>query len=512
MNIDSIAQGQRPSLARHRLATIMERIGIYATIAIVAWIIQLAYKTYTSPLTPIPGPLYTSLTRLPLKLSIITGRRIHFIHALHKTHGPIVRISPDEISISSLPEFKEIHRPGSGFLKTGWYEKFVMRHLGVFAMRDAKQHAGRRRLLARAFSKSELRASWEGVVKEKARIAVLKMRNEMEDGGKCDVLKWWTFLATDVSGQLMFGEDFGMVHLGQKNEYIHILESTMKGSGINAELPLVGSIGRHLPIPHIRSMFRASSYLTSYGRRAVTNARGNSASSRNIFSGMIHASEKSDGSLTEEDVVTEAGNLIVAGSDTTAVTLTYLIWAVLLRPRLQHELENEVLGLEEGYGDADLEILPILNAVIKETLRLYGAAPGSLSRSVPEGGATLAGHYIPSGTTVSTQSYTIHRDPEIYHNPEEFEISRWLASGEHDQSSPATATAMDTAFAPFGAGARTCLGIHLAYMELRLAVAEFFRVCRGVRLAASVTRESMEMENYFLIAPRGHACEVVRGV
>ncbi|KAL6229028.1 hypothetical protein BDW75DRAFT_246104 [Aspergillus navahoensis] len=103
-------------------------------------------------------------------------------------------------------------------------------------------------------------------------------------------MKWWTFLATDVAAQLMFGEDFGMVALGQKNEYIHILESTMKGSVVNAELPLVGTIARHLPIAHIRSMFWESSYLTNYGRRAVTNARGNSASSRNIFSGMIHAS------------------------------------------------------------------------------------------------------------------------------------------------------------------------------------------------------------------------------
>ncbi|KAL4862463.1 hypothetical protein BDV12DRAFT_203048 [Aspergillus spectabilis] len=498
----------------------MDRIWIYATIALIVWIIQLAYKTHTSPLHRIPGPLYTKFTRLPLKLSIITGRRIHFIHSLHRAHGQIVRVSPSEISISSLPEFKEIHRPGSGFLKAEWYEKFVMsgtdtgkglgngkRELGVFAMRDPREHAARRKLLARAFSKSELRGTWEGVVREKVRIAVGKMKNEIEDGSKCDVMKWWTFLATDVAAQLMFGEDFGMVALGQKNEYIHILESTMKGSGINAELPLVGLIARHLPIAHIRSMFRASSYLTNYGRRAVTNARGNSASSRNIFSGMIHASEKTDSSLTEENVVTEAGNLIVAGSDTTAVTLTYLIWAVLSRPKLQKELQNEVQGLAEGYGEADLEALPLLNAVIKETLRLYGAAPGSLPRSVPEGGATLAGYYIPGGTTVSTQSYTIHRDPEIYPNPEDFDISRWLNDDEKND----LAAAMNMAFSPFGTGARTCLGIHLAYMELRLAVAEFFRECPGVKLAGTVTSESMEFENYFLIAPRGHACEVVRG-
>ncbi|KAJ5446577.1 Cytochrome P450 [Penicillium cf. griseofulvum] len=491
----------------------MDRLWLYGAVALGLWVVQLIYQTLTSPLRTIPGPFYTLFTYLPLKLSIITGTRIHFIHALHQRHGHIVRISPSEISFSSLAEFKEIHRPGSEYLKTKWYEKILMGAApGVFAIRDNREHAARRRLLAGAFGKSELRGKLEGVVRRKVRVAVQKMKVEMErnaDGqrekGTCDVLKWWMFLATDVAGHLMFGEDFGMVELGVKNEYIHFLESIMKLSGINAELPLAGFIARHIPIASLRAAFRASDYLASYGRRAVTNARMTSESSRNIISGMIHASEKSDTGLSELDVVIEAGHLIVAGSDTTAVTLTYLVYAVLSQPQLQTDLEDEVQGLAEGYDDATLENLPLLNAVIKETLRLYGAASGSLPRDIPEGGAMLAGHYIPEGFTVSTQSYTIHRDPEIYPNPEVFDVSRWLDKNRKGDS------AGQLAFLPFGAGSRICLGIHLAYMELRLAAAEFFRECRGVKLAPSVTKESMGFENYFLVAPRGHMCEVVSG-
>lgn len=279
----------------------------------------------------------------------------------------------------------------------------------------------------------------------------------------------------------------------------------MKGSGIYAELPLAGFIAHHIPIASLRAVFRASDYLASYRRRVVRNARMTSKSSRNIVSGMIHASENSDTGLSELDIVAEAGNLIVAGSDTTAITLTYLVYAVLSQPQLQAELEDEVLGLKEGYNDAILETLPLLNAAIKESLRLYGAASGSLPRDIPERGAMLAGHYIPEGFTVSTQSYTIHRDPEIYPNPEVFDVSRWLGESRKSNS------AGQLAFFPFGTGSRICLGIHLAYMELRLAAAEFFRECRGVKLAPSVTKESMGFENYFLIAPRGHMCEVVNG-
>lgn len=69
-------------------------------------------------------------------------------------------------------------------------------------------------------------------------------------------------------------------------------------------------------------------------------------------------------------------------------------------------------------------------------------------------------------------------------------------------------SAAKAVYSPFGFGSRVCLGIHLARMEMRLATTEFFRACRGARLAPSVTDESMAMENHFLIAPMGHQCEI----
>ncbi|OQE12795.1 hypothetical protein PENFLA_c062G09343 [Penicillium flavigenum] len=301
---------------------------IYVAIAALGLIIHILYKVVRSPLRHIPGPITTSFTRLHLGLATISGQQIYYIHDLHQRYGPIVRISPTEISVSSTPEFKEIHRIGSGFVKSDWYSSFTPGREGVFAMQDVKKHAQRRKLFARPFSKTAIRGSWEPTVKEKVQLAVSQIQNELETTGICDILKWSTFLATDVSGHVMFGESFNMLGIGQKNEYIRILESAMKGSGI------------------------------------------------------------------------EAGNLIVAGSDTTAVTLTYLIWVILSHPSLRLQIEKELISLGDDYDEADLESLPVLNATITETLRLYGAAPGSLPRTVPEGGVTLSGFYIPAGTTL----------------------------------------------------------------------------------------------------------------
>lgn len=93
---------------------------------------------------------------------------------------------------------------------------------------------------------------------------------------------------------------------------------------------------------------------------------------------------------------------------------------MLQRPDIRTALEQEVANLPADFCDADLEALPFLNATIDEALRLYGAAPGSLPRIVPKGGAQLGGHFVPEGYTVGTQSYSLHRDPKLFSDPERY--------------------------------------------------------------------------------------------
>ena len=82
-----------------------------------------------------------------------------------------------------------------------------------------------------------------------------------------------------------------------------------------------------------------------------------------------------------------------------------------------------------------------------------------------------------------------------------FDVTRWM---EGRELSPAA----KTTFCAFGAGATSCLGINLAWMELRYATSLFFRECKGIQLALGTTPESMELENYFVIVPKAHKCEV----
>ena len=204
----------------------------------------------------------------------------------------------------------------------------------------------------------------------------------------------------------------------QKTDYILTLERALVGNGIGAEMPLIRTIGSLIPAKVPRQMFKATDYILDYGEKAVVNAKAQ-ASETNLMANVLKEGEKENSTLDDLDVRVEATSLIFAGSGTTANTLSYFVWCVLKRPELQKKLEEEVATLPEDFNDSDMERLPLLNATMQEVLRIYAAVPGTLPRVVPKGGITIAGHYLPEGSTVGTQAYTMHRKESIWPAPEE---------------------------------------------------------------------------------------------
>lgn len=156
---------------------------------------------------------------------------------------------------------------------------------------------------------------------------------------------------------------------------------------------------------------------------ALSIAKAPGSDPKSVFPQLLksaNASEKNDDtshSLTDLDLATEAGSFMVAGTGS-GFAVTYLIWTVLLHPTIQSALEAEVATLEDKFCDADLEKLRLLNAVINEIMRLYGVVSGSLPRIVPHGGLDTGTYFIPEGTIVSTQIWTVHRDENLWPDPD----------------------------------------------------------------------------------------------
>ena len=85
----------------------------------------------------------------------------------------------------------------------------------MFAEVDPAQHAKKRKLLSRGFTQHFLRSNWEPAVQEKVANAVDRIKSECWKDGEVDILKWWLFMAADIVSQLMFGESFDTMKLGQ---------------------------------------------------------------------------------------------------------------------------------------------------------------------------------------------------------------------------------------------------------------------------------------------------------
>jgi cytochrome P450 len=99
------------------------------------------------------------------------------------------------------------------------------------------------------------------------------------------------------------------------------------------------------------------------------------------------------------------------------------------------------------------------------------------------------------------QCYTTQRDPRVFPHPESFRPERWLGDAGNNSD-------MNTMFMPFSAGTRACLGINLAWMELKVITAALVKHYH-VHLAPGTTPESMDMIDHFLLMPKAAKCDLI---
>ena len=173
--------------------------------------------------------------------------------------------------------------------------------------------------------------------------------------------------------------------------------------------------------------------------------------------------------LTGQQIREELVVFIIAGHDTTATTLTYALWALGRDQQMQDRVAEEVAALgHRRLTTDDACQLPYTLQVLHEALRLCppAAAIGRLAmRDV-----IVDGYRVPAGTNVGVGIYALHRDPELWDEPERFDPDRFAAERMRG---------LDRwQYLPFGAGPRSCIGDHFAMLEATLGLAAIIRTAR----------------------------------
>lgn len=171
---------------------------------------------------------------------------------------------------------------------------------------------------------------------------------------------------------------------------------------------------------------------------------------------------------TQETLLAEAIELLLAGTDTTAHTLSFAVGELALNSEVFHQAQAIVDQAWETHGGLNLNSLKSLNyirAIVKETLRLYSVASGSTGLEAARE-TTIAGIAVPRGTRVSWSMQAAGRDSGIYPRSDEFLPQRWL----EEQQGSALPPMID-----FGSGYHRCLGEHLAMLEATVMLAMLLR-------------------------------------
>lgn len=192
---------------------------------------------------------------------------------------------------------------------------------------------------------------------------------------------------------------------------------------------------------------------------------------RDLFAALLEARDPETGtSYTPEELIAEAGILIVAGSDTTATSLSatffYLLHNQNAYARVREEVHRVFANLEDIRIGAQLASCKYMYACIDEAMRMAPAVGAVLPREILKGGLVVEGHHFPQGVDIGVASYALHHDEAYFPDPFTYNPERWLADA--DDGGLALAQA---AFVPFSTGRTSCVGKHLAYHEMGIVLA-----------------------------------------
>ena len=220
-----------------------------------------------------------------------------------------------------------------------------------------------------------------------------------------------------------------------------------------------------VPTPSRRRIRRARDRLDAVVYDLIRERR-ESPDDGDVISMLFAVTDDAGKTLSVEQIRDEVVTLLLAGHETTALSLTFTAYLLARYPTVEAKLVAE---LEEVLGGrtptmADLPALPYTERVVKESMRLYPPVPTIIREPVKPD--IIGGYEISAGATIRLPQWVVHRDARWYDDPLAFDPGRWTDAFE--RSLP------KLAYFPFGAGPRRCIGDRFAMLEARLLLATIY--------------------------------------
>ncbi|KAA8643456.1 hypothetical protein EYZ11_001410 [Aspergillus tanneri] len=453
--------------------------------------VYITYNRLFHPLRNIPGPFLASITPWVQLYHGLKGDRHLWLHALHQRYGTHVRVTPNFVSINSTQGLHDIYGHGKRLKKADFYNAFPAIK-GVYNTHNAidkTMHGRKRRVLSQAFSDQALKSMEDVMLLHVRQLCAALGGDGQKSGEQKPVVRnmsdWFSYLTYDVMGELCFGKSFDMLVSSGRRKLIELVDRAANRHYVcGLWMPLdswhLDQIVIHR-LTNDRWNFIMNSRVEA-NERAKERTKAGHDSKKDFFYYLLNAKDPETGKgLTTPELWGESNVLMIAGSDTTSTTLAATIFYLVRNQRAMDLLKKEVReafdSVEEIVTGAKLNELVYLKSCIDEALRLAPAVPGAIPREVMEGGATVDGVYLPAGTDCGTPTYSIHRQPQYYREPQAYLPERWIEGATCQTDETKWTVSKDDvevarkAFCPFSIGPRGCIGKGMAFMEMRLTIA-----------------------------------------
>ncbi|WP_395372083.1 cytochrome P450 [Streptomyces tubercidicus] len=425
----------------------------------------------SAPERVIPGP-----AGLPVLGSMLDLRRDSlgtFTAAQHE-HGDVVRLEAGPPGLRSV--FHAVFAPdgvqqilasrAANFRKDHPLYEEVRQSFGngLLTSQDA-DYLRQRRLVQPLFTKRRVDRYASAVTTEAAGLAD---RWRTADGHTVDLVPEMNRLALRTVSRILFGLDAEAAV-----DAIHRCAPVINAYVVRrAYVPL--KIPREWPTPGNLRARAATDELNALCDRIVADrraARGAAGDADGVGEGLLSllaaAGNDEDGSLDATEVREQVLIFLLAGHETTATSLAFTLHLLARHPEEQTRVRDEI---DRVLGDrtptaADLDRLPYLTQALKESMRLYPAAPVISRRAVAA--TEIGGFRIPAGADVVVAPWVTHRHPDLWADPERFDPRRFAPEREAERHR--------YAWFPFGGGPRSCIGQHFSMLESVLALAVLLR-------------------------------------
>lgn len=346
------------------------------------------------------------MSPIPSIISLLKGRGPFDTKLLHDKYGPVVRVSPGELHFNTAQAWQDIygHRNGHvNFHKDPIHVGSVEPIIGVstLTMSDDDNHARQRRALAHSFSQKAL-SEQEHIIHGYVDTFIAQLGKMAAKDKQFNMVDWLNFTTFDIIGDLAFGEPFGCLEDGEFHFWVSLIFETVKAGAIEQatrRLATAGTTAQNLLLKLIPDKIRERRRQhLEFSREKVLRRLAIKTEHRDFIWYILKQQEKY--SLAQDEIVVNSALFIVAGSETTANALSGLLARLIYNRDKYEKLVHEIRSTFKKESDmnfASLSKLTYLNACIEEGLRVHPPVPTGLLRTVPKGGDTVDGLWVPGG-------------------------------------------------------------------------------------------------------------------